>query len=264
MDTFGQHFDLECAAGHTAQAGGEPELVVVARAAVEADHQRYVTQAVVAGRTQRVHVGQQVVGATFFAGLDQAHDTWVGCALALERLHGGDAGVHRVTIVGTAPAVQFAVFVFGSPGAQVVAPAGELGLFVEVAVHQHGLAGHGGRVRRRARRCCNLEKQHRGAPCEPHDFQRQAFDLLRLDPRGRVAHDGVDVAVLRPVRVKARRLGRNGDVVGELAHDVAVPRPGDVGQRLVGRKDGGGDAGVHGKAPAAAKEALHPRCMGFG
>jgi hypothetical protein len=37
--------DLERAAGHAAQAGGQPQLVVVAGAAVQADHQAHIAQA---------------------------------------------------------------------------------------------------------------------------------------------------------------------------------------------------------------------------
>ena len=139
-----------------------------------------------------------------------------GRALRLERLQRGDARVDRIAVVGAAAAVEHAVLVLGRPRAEVVAPAGELGLLVQVAVHQHGLAhvGAGGR---------HFEEEHRRAAFEPHDLQLQALDLLRLDPGGGVAQHGVEVAVLRPVLVEAGRLGRDGDVVGELADDVAVP-----------------------------------------
>jgi hypothetical protein len=51
---------------------------------------------------QGVDVGQQVARAAFLAGLDQADDARVRHVLALERLHGGNAGVHRVAVVGAA------------------------------------------------------------------------------------------------------------------------------------------------------------------
>jgi hypothetical protein len=79
VDALGQHLHLERAAGHAAQAGGEPQLVVVARAAVQANHQAHIAQAC----AQRVHIGQQVIRARLFAGLDQADDARVRRVLAL-------------------------------------------------------------------------------------------------------------------------------------------------------------------------------------
>ncbi|MNK28756.1 hypothetical protein D3C87_471400 [compost metagenome] len=229
VDAFGQHLDLERAAGHAAQRGREPQLVVVAGARIQADHQLDLAQA----RTQRVDVGQQVVGAAFLAGLDEADDARVRHALGLERLQRGHAGVHGVAVVGAAAAVEQAVLVLGRPRAEVVAPAGELGLLVEVAVHEHGL----GHVRAGGR---HFEEQHRRAAFEAHDLQLQALDLLRLDPGRGVAQHGLQVAVGRPVLVEAGRLGGNGDVVGELLDDVAVPSGGDIreGARRVERAGG--------------------------
>ena len=219
MHALGQDLDLERAAGHAAQRRREPELVVVAGARIQADHQRHVAQA----RPQRVDVGQQVVRARFLAGFDQADDARMLHLLRLERLHRGDAGVDGIAVVGAAAPVELAVLVLGRPGAEVAAPAGEFRLLVQVAVHQHGL-----RRRRPGRR--DLEEQHRRAARQAHDLERQAFDLLRLDPGRRVAHHGFDVAVLHPVLVEAGRLGRNGDVLGQLRDDVAVPLVGGVGQ----------------------------------
>ena len=178
VDALGQHFDFERAAGHAAQAGGQPELVVVAGTAVQANHQAYIAQA----WTQCVYIGQQVIRAGLFARLDQTHDARVGCVLVFKRLHGGHAGVHRIAIVCTATPIELAVFIFGRPWAQVVAPAIELGLLVHVAVHQHSLGG-----------LClgrwDVEKHHRRAPWQMDDFQLQAFHLLRLDPlRGVAQH----------------------------------------------------------------------------
>jgi len=70
---------------------------------------------------------------------------------------------------------------------------------------------------------------------------------LRFDPAGGIAQHGLNVAVGGPVCVKRGGLGRDADVVGELAHDVAVPRAGGVVQRLGGIEHGGGDSGVHAK-----------------
>jgi len=235
VHALGQDLDLQGAAGHSAQAGGEPELIVIAGARVEADHQGHLAQA----GAQGVDVGQQIVRAAFLAGLDQADDAGVGRFLGLQGLHGGNAGVHRIAVVGATAAIQLAVFVLGGPGAQVVAPAAELGLLVQVPIHQHGLAAVGlGRG--------YLEEQHRGAAFQADDLQREAFDLLRLDPLRGIAQHGVEQALLGPVGGKGRRLGGNGDVVGDLAHQIAVPALADLGQGLLGLEDGRRNTGVHG------------------
>ena len=212
VDALGQYLDLEGATGHAAQAGGQPQLVVVAGAGVQANHQRHVAQP----RPQGIDIGQQIVGATLFAGLDQADDARMRNTLRLQRLYRGDAGVHRITVIGAAPTVQLAVLVFWSPWPEVLAPASELGLLVEVAVHQY-----------RLRRCGpgrgDFEEKHRCAALEAHHLQPQPGHLLRLDPRRGVAHYRFYMAVLRPAGVEARGLGGNPDVFLEPLHDVAVP-----------------------------------------
>ena len=243
VDAFGEDLNLERAAGHAAQAGGEPQLVVVTGAAVQADHQPHIAQA----GAQGVDVGQQIARAAFLAGFDEAHDARVRHVLALEFLHGGNAGVHGIAIVRATAAVELAVFVLGRPGAEVAAPAGKLGLLVEVAIHQHRLGGGGlGGL--------DLEEEHRCAAGQAHDLQAQTGHFLRLDPGGSIAHHGIEQTQLRPVGGKGGRLGRNGDVFGELAQDVVIPRLADPLQCQRRLKDLGGDSGVHGRAPAAIRK----------
>ncbi len=257
MDALGEDLDLEHAAGHAAQAGGEPELVVVAGAAVQADHQAHVAQA----RAQGIHIGQQVGRAAFFAGFDQTHDARVRRALRLERLDGGDAGVDRVAVVGAAATIELALHDLGRPGAEVAAPAGELGLFVQVAIHQHGLArGWLRGVARHARRrgavfaCAgrHFKEQHRRARhpvgvVQAHDLQREALDLLRAHPVGRAVQHAVEQAMRGPVGIEGGRLGRHLDVAHQLGHDAA--RPGRVDMRLQGgrvqRGQGMGQTSAH-------------------
>ena len=205
VDAFGQHLNLEDTTGHAAQAGRQPKLVIVARPAVQADHQTHVTQA----GTQHVHVGQQVVRATFFTGLDQAHDPGMGRPLRLQGLYGRDAGVDGIAIVRAASAVQLAVLPFGCPGAEIAAPAVEFRLLVEMTIHQHGLATDRGWLAMPAFAGGHLEKQDRRARptlrvLQADDLQRQARHLLRPDPVGRLLQDGVEVAVGRPVGIKSR------------------------------------------------------------
>ena len=113
MDALGQHFYLQHATGHATQTGGEPELVVIACAAVQAHDQAHIAQA----RTQRVHVGQQIVRTRFFASLNQAHDARMRHALRFEALDGSNAGVNGVAVVRAAAPVQLAVFQLGRPRA---------------------------------------------------------------------------------------------------------------------------------------------------
>ena len=226
MNSLRQDFHLEGAARHAAQRGREPQLVVVAGARIQADHQADLAEPVFQCR----HVGQQIVGAAFFAGFDQADDAGMGDALRLQGLHRRDAGVDRVAVVGTTAPVQQAILVLGRPGAEIVAPAGELRLFVEVAVHQHGV-GHGRAGRR------HFEEQHRRAPFESNDFQRQAFDLLRFGPGSGIAQHGFEMAMGCPVGIEAGRLRGNGDVLGELPDDVVVPLGSDLTQGAPGIKE---------------------------
>ena len=54
MNAFGQNLDLEDAGRHTAQAGGQPELIVIARAAIQTNHQTHIPHT----GAQGVDVGQ--------------------------------------------------------------------------------------------------------------------------------------------------------------------------------------------------------------
>ena len=196
MNAFSQNFNFQGATGHAAQAGGEPQLVVVACAAVQANDQTDIAQT----GTQAVDVGQQIVRARFFAGFNQTHDAWMGCVLIFERLHGGNAGVGRVAIVGAAAAIQLALFVLGCPRAEVVAPTAELGLLVQVAVHQHGLTG----AFRLSACGGNVEVQNRRAAWQANDFQGESRHLLRFNPFSCLAQHRVEVAIGFPVGIKGR------------------------------------------------------------
>jgi hypothetical protein len=107
VDALGQDLDLERAGDVAAQAGREPELVVVAGAAVEADDERDVAEPL----AERLDVERQVGRAAFLAGLDQADAARPRDALQVERLDRGDRGVDRIAVVGAAAAVEQAVLV---------------------------------------------------------------------------------------------------------------------------------------------------------
>ena len=163
MNALGQDFDFQGATGHTAQAGCEPQLIVVACATVKANDQTHVAQFVAHG----IDVGQQVIGARLFAGFNQANNARVRCVLIFERLNGGNAGISRITIVSTTASIQLAVFVLGCPWTQIVSPPTELGLFVEVAVHQNGLT----RAFRLRARGGHFKIQHGCAAWQANNFQ---------------------------------------------------------------------------------------------
>src|SRR5207344_1263696 len=173
MDALGEYLDLERAGDVAAQAGGEPELVVVAGAAVEADDEGDVAEPL----AERVDVKGQVGRAAFLAGLDQADAARPRDALQVERLDRGDRGVDRVAVVRAAAAVEQAAFVARRPRPEAALPAVELRLLVEVAVEVDRLgagvvaAGPGGR---------HVEEDHRRAALEADHLELQAGDVLLL------------------------------------------------------------------------------------
>src|ERR1019366_2498034 len=129
VNAFAQDLDLERAADDAAQARRQPELVVVAGAAVEADDEADLAEPSLQG----IDVERQVGRAAFLAGLDDADAARPGDTLPVERLDRGDRGIDRIAVVGTAAAVETAIFVARRPGAEAALPAIELGLLVEGA-----------------------------------------------------------------------------------------------------------------------------------
>lgn len=68
------NLDLEVADEETAEGGGEPELLVVARARVEADHERGHANA----RGEGIDVGGEVDGARLLSSLNDDHNAGMG------------------------------------------------------------------------------------------------------------------------------------------------------------------------------------------
>ena len=132
MNTFGQNFNLQGATGHAPQTGRKPQLIVITGTTVQTNDQAHITQT----GSQRIDVRQQIVRARLFTSFNQTHNGRVRCVLIFQSLNSRNAGVGSVAIVGTTAAIQLALFVFRRPGAQVVAPTTELGLLVQVAIHQ--------------------------------------------------------------------------------------------------------------------------------
>src|SRR5690606_29075799 len=137
-------------------------------------------------------------------------------ALLVQGHDGGQGGIDGIAVIGSATAIELAVFIFWRPGPQVGAPAGELRLLVQMAIHQHRIAA----VLARGR---SLEVDDRGPAWQAYDLQLPARYLLRLDPLRGIAHHPIYIGILGPVCVEGRTLGRYRNVIGQRGNDLAVP-----------------------------------------
>src|SRR5207248_563676 len=110
------------------------------------------------------------VAAAFLAGLDEADAARPRDALGVERRDGAERGEDRIAVVGTAAAVEASLLDHRRPWPEAIAPAGHLGLLVEMAVERHGRIGlrGGGHV----------EEDQRRAALEGHHLELHAADLL--------------------------------------------------------------------------------------
>ena len=100
----------------------------------------------------------------------------------------------RMPVVSTTAAVQLSVLDDRFPGIEIVRPATEFRLLVEVAVKQDHVVGTTG----------NIDKQHRRASLDPHHLDPHAPDRLLAAPAFEYRDCLVHVAVLLPVRVESR------------------------------------------------------------
>src|ERR1700686_1397327 len=81
----------------------------------------------------------QVVAAGFLAGFDDDDAAGVWHALLAQAAQGRERAKHRVTVVGTAAAVQLVAFEPRDPRPVSLGPADHLRLLVEMAVEQRGV-----------------------------------------------------------------------------------------------------------------------------
>ncbi len=205
MHALGQHFHRQHAVHEAAQRGGAPELLVVAAARIEADHEVGCADA----RRERFQIRRQIVAAGFLAALDHDRAARVRAAVLAQGAQGRNRCEHRVAVVRAAAAVEPALADDGRPRPKAVGPAGHFRLLVEVAVEEHGAGVLGAGCR------WNLDEEQRRAALEPHHLQLHARDGVLPAPARRQLDRGVDMAVLRPGLVEMRRLGGNPDVVGQ-------------------------------------------------
>src|SRR5206468_4280075 len=98
VHALGQDLDAQDAAAHAAQARRQPQLIVVAGAAVEADDEPHRAEA----RLQRIEVGRQIERAALLAALDDADAARPRDALPVERDDRGQRGIDRIAVVGAA------------------------------------------------------------------------------------------------------------------------------------------------------------------
>src|SRR5690606_4897992 len=109
--------------------------------------------------------------------------------------------------------------------AEPLAPAGHLGLLVEVSVEQHRAGGRGLPT---ARGGGDLDEDDRGAPLEAHDLDVEPGDRPTRTPVAHEGDRGVEVPVRCPVGVERGGLGGDGDVLDERGDDLVVPGALDV------------------------------------
>ena len=216
VDPFAQDVDLEPRAGQAAQARGHPEPFVVHASRVEAHHQAGRPEAVGEG----VDVGGQVRAAALLAGLDEHDAARVGAAGGLDGFDGGEAGKGGIAVVRAPTPVQPVGLADRLPGPEAGAPAGHLGLLVEVAVEQHGVGGRLGRVARRG----HVHHDERREAREPLDLDRQPGQVARRTPRPDELDGAVHVPVVGPGRIEGGGEIGYADVVVERRDDLLVPR----------------------------------------
>ena len=185
--------------------------------------------------------------------------------LSFERLNRSNAGVDGIAVICTAAPIQthgavFAGFQLGRPRPEIIAPAVELGLLVQMAIHQH-------RLRTVVLMSGHLEKQHGRARfalriVQADQLQREPGHFLRLHPISGLPQYGLNMTVGKPVAVKTGRFARNGDVVADALSNIGVPCGGGMGQDISRIQYGGRDAGIHGAFLLAAslRRFLEGRC----
>ena len=168
-----------------------------------------------------IDVGRQVVAAGFLAGFYQHHAARVRDALLLEGHQGGQRTEDRITVIRTSTAKQLVVLDHRNPRPQALVPAGHFGLFIQMAVEQHGI---GACLRARGR---DLDEDQGRAAFQSHHFQLHARNGLLTGPGFHQFHCVFHVAVCHPVLVEHGRFVGNADVLDQLWNDFVVPFSGD-------------------------------------
>ena len=216
VHALGQHFDRQHAVHEAAQRGRAPELLVVAAARIEADDE--VGRA--DPRRERFEIRRQVVAAALLAALDQ--DRAARVRRGLRSLQRARAPRSRRTPRSRRPrrrgrrACRRAMTRRPRPIARR-------------ASRPSPAACRGGR---RAARSAFSGRALRGTSMNSTGVRPSRRTTSSFMPGHRVLpaparrelDRGVDMAVLRPVLVEVRRLGRDPDVLGQRGNDASFQK----------------------------------------
>ena len=215
MHAFGQDLDRQRPGRDAAQRGRHPELVVIAAARIEADHQRGRADAV----GQVLDVMRQVVAAQFLARLDDDDAARMRRLLVAQAQERGQCPEHRIAVIGAAAAIEPVAVDARRPRPVPLFPADHLRLFVEMAVEQHRIGivtGAAGGY---------LDQQQRRPAGQPDDVERCAGQ--RGDPLARPPFEQLDgvlhIAVLFPLRIEGWRFVRDFYVLDQGRDDIVAP-----------------------------------------
>ena len=225
MHALRQHPDREGQGQHAAQRCGEPELVVIAAAGIEADDEGGIADA----RRQMIDIEGQIEAAGFLAGLDQDHGAGMGHALLGQGQDRRQRGEDGIAVIGPAAAVELVARHHRRPGAVALGPAGHLRLLVEMAIEQHGF------LRRRRPPAGDLDQDEGRAAGQAHHLERGAGQgrELPLRPARQQGHGLLHMAMLGPIGVEGRGFVRDPDVFGQPGQDFRLPAAVDEARQFV-------------------------------
>ncbi len=134
--------------------------------------------------------------------------------MQLQGLDGGQRAENSVAVISAAPTIQLAVANDGRPGIQVFFPPGEFGLLIKVSIQQY-------RVVYLPR---DFSEKHRGTSFNANDFDLHAGNILLLAPFQRQSGGVIHMPMLRPVRIKQRRLVGDFHVITKRWNNAFIPR----------------------------------------
>ena len=122
---------------------------------------------------------------------------------------------HRIAVIGAASAVELVAFEARNPRAISFGPTRHFGLFVQMAIKQHGIRPLAG----------DVDHDDRCPAWQPDDRECCAWKRgkLRSRPTLDQRHRLVHVAVYRPVRMEGRRLVGYPDVFDQCRSYVIAP-----------------------------------------
>ena len=152
--------------------------------------------------------------------------------LLVQRANGEEGSENGIAIVRTATAIEPTVANDRRPGIETFHPSGELGLLVQMPVHQYGVIDAPG----------HFDEEQRTAVGQAHDLDLHSGQRVLLAPALHQIGGPIHVAMLRPLRIEVHRLVRDADVIAQGRDDRFVPYAIDIVFEF---------RNVHQRAPAA-------------